>query len=125
MGAGSTRDRAWWLLTITTSSLVGTAGCHRSHVFPVMLPNGGSAYAVECESIQRCQEEIFWTCEEGHGYQILEQSSAYGTEANAMATQNFGTYHYREGETRTITFLCQSESFNSEQPQLRPIRVVK
>jgi hypothetical protein len=33
-------------------------GCYRSHVFDVMLQNGASAYAVECDNWPRCQEEI-------------------------------------------------------------------
>lgn len=82
-------------------------GCHRTNVYQVMLPSGETAHAVECETIQRCQQEIWWTCE--RGYRIIEQSGSMGTRANAIVTGQFSRFELREGEEYVITFICREE----------------
>jgi hypothetical protein len=92
-----------WYLPIFLS-----LGCHRSNAFEIMYPNGSSAMAVECESYQRCQEEIGEVCE--RGYNILDYSVTNETEATEVKTKEFSSFRLREGETLTVAFTCRETS---------------
>jgi hypothetical protein len=77
----------------------------RGSAYQVALPNGGYAWAVECDVAPRCYEKIGDVCD--HGYRLVGRDSAMEDRSDVVATQDLALARSRRGERVTLMFVCR------------------
>jgi len=90
-----------WLSLLLVASL---SGCRQPY-YQVALPNGGYAWAVECETKARCFETIGYICD--NGYRVIDHESSQEARSGFVATKDFAVANSRSGEVTTMMFVCK------------------
>ena len=99
-------DRIGKLGILALILLLGTLlACRHRDPYPVVLPSGGHALALECDNLARCVEAMGEACE--HGYVVIGGDTERVSEVNAFATKDLASLSAREDDQSTKIFYCK------------------